>query len=89
MKRKDPDGMENALNDIDRQISPENIPPTDKNAIARARAMLDKLRNKKSIHSSLMYVGRLVQPVFEPLYTKLFKMHQCKTRHQLLRKIRK
>ena len=49
MKRKDPDGMENALNAIDSQVRPEKIPPEDQKAIARSRAILDKLRNKKSI----------------------------------------
>ena len=49
MKIKDPDGMENALNAIDSQVRPEKIPPEDQKAIARARAILDKLRNKKRI----------------------------------------
>ncbi len=46
MKKRDPDVIEDNLDEIDARIKPNQIPPEDRPALARAREILKRLRSK-------------------------------------------
>jgi len=48
IKRRDPDAIENSLDEIDSKIPREKIRPEDQKAFERARALVRKLRNPPS-----------------------------------------
>ena len=48
IKRRDPDAIEEALDEIDRKIPREKIPPEEESAFERARALVRKLRKPPS-----------------------------------------
>ncbi len=57
LSKKDPEGIKNAIDQIDKKIPSEKIPEEDKKLHEKARALLEKLKNKGGIFSWYLAKG--------------------------------
>ena len=62
VSEKDPDALERALYEIDRQIPPGKVPQRDKPLIENARVLMEKYEGQKGMHYNLQLISMKWSP---------------------------